>query len=116
MDPIIDTPTPSARTVSGRPLSEGRLVAAPLLVQKYLDEDAQGPQGFWAVPSPVSDPSHELETLRTAWRELAEIIENSRTPEVPEVFQMPPVPTNRVHARVRHVGPAPFVFVDELAE
>lgn len=36
--------------------------------------------------------------------------------EAPEVFQMPPVPTTRVRARVRHVGPAPFVFVDELSE
>jgi len=57
-----------------------------------------------------------LETLRTAWRELAEIIENTHIPEVPEVFQMPPVPTKRVRARVRHVGQAPFVFVDELTE
>jgi hypothetical protein len=36
--------------------------------------------------------------------------------EIPEVFQMPPVPTTRVRARVRNVGPAPFVFVDELSE
>ncbi len=36
--------------------------------------------------------------------------------EVPEVFQMPPVPTRRLLGRVRHVEPAPFAFVDELAE
>jgi len=33
--------------------------------------------------------------------------------EVPEVFEMPPAPTRRVLGRVRHVGPAPFTFVDE---
>ena len=36
--------------------------------------------------------------------------------EVPEVFEMPSVPTVRVWGKVRHVGPAPFVFVDELAD
>jgi len=116
MDTTTDTRTPPALTFSGRPSSEGRLVAPPPLVQKCWDEDAQGSQALWATLSPASDPSHELGVFHTAWHELAEIIANSRPPEVPEVFQMPPVPTKRVHARVRHVGQAPFVFVDELAE
>lgn len=113
MNATVDSPTLAAPTVSGRPSSEGRLVTAPALVQGYLDEKSQD---LWATLSPASDPSHELGTFRTAWHELIEIIANSSLREVPEVFQMPPVPTTRVRARVRHVGPAPFVFVDELSE
>lgn len=40
----------------------------------------------------------------------------AETTEIPEIFEMPSVPTVRVWAKVRHVGPAPFVFVDELAD
>ena len=116
MDAIMGTPAPNARTLSKRLPPEGRLVAPPALVRQHRGEDAETQQAFWEVPSPASDPSHELETLRTAWRELSEIIANIRLPEVPETFQMPPAPTTRIRARVRHVGPAPFVFVDELAE
>lgn len=95
--------------------SEGRLCDPPSLVQKHLVEDAaQTP--FWQDISPVSNPKHELETLRAAWREMTEILANRPAAEVPEVFEMPTVPTRRVWAHVRHVGPAPFVFVDELAE
>lgn len=116
MNAPVDRPKPAAPTISGRPSPEGRLVAAPAIIQGYLDEGVLQSQALWAALSPTSDPSHELGTFRTSWRELVEIIANSSLREVPEVFEMPPVPTVRVRARVRHVGAAPFVFVDELSE
>ena len=94
--------------------SEGGLCEPPALVQKHLSDKPQNP--FWLDPSPVSNPSHELETLRDAWRKMAELLANRPSVEVPEVFEMPAAPTVRVRGRVRNVGPAPFVFVDELED
>lgn len=95
--------------------SEGRLCDPPSLVQKHLVEDAaQTP--FWQDISPVSNPKHELETLRAAWQEMAQILANRPVTEIPEVFEMPPAPRVRVRGRVRRVYQAPFVFVDDLAD
>lgn len=96
--------------------SEGRLCAPPAIVQKQFAEASMYSEPFWLAPSPVSDQTHQIEALRAAWREMTEILANRPPAEVPEVFEMPTVPTRRVWAHVRHVGPAPFVFVDELAE
>lgn len=94
--------------------SEGGLCEPPPLVQRHLVDKPQSP--FWLDSSPVSNPNHEMETLRDAWREMAELLANRPVVEVPEVFEMPAVTTRRVWAKVRYVGPAPFVFVDELAD
>jgi|GEM_PF-4657450 len=105
-------PTSAVRTSSLS--SEGGLCEPPALVQKHLADKPQSQ--FWLDSSPVSNPNHELETLRDAWREMAELLANRPSVEVSEVFEMPAVATKRVWAKVRHMGPAPFVFVDELAD
>ena len=104
---------PSVRTSSHRPASEGGLVDPPKLVQQHW-EDQLASVPFWASPSPTSDPTHELETLRSAWRELSSILASQSLLEAPEVFQMPPPPTRRITGKVRKIGPAPFVFVDDF--
>lgn len=101
-------------------LPEGMLCDPPLLVQKHLGESngqedsSQTP--FWLSSSPVSNLNPQLETLRTAWLDMTRLLANRPVVEVPEVFEMPAVATRRVWAKVRYVGPAPFVFVDELAD
>lgn len=110
-------PTSAVRTsslFSDALSSEGSLCEPPALVQKHLAGKPQNP--FWLDPSPVSNPSHELETLRDAWREMAELLANRPSVEVPEVFEMPAAPTVRVRGRVCNVGSVPFVFVDELED
>lgn len=105
----------TTRTSSASPANEGSLVAPPRLVQEHWRENNEREE-FWRASSPVSDPKHELETLRTAWREMAELLANRALVETPEVFEMPPAMTRRVRACVRNIGLAPFVFVDEYAD
>jgi len=96
--------------------SEGGLCDPPAIVQKQFAETSMSSEPFWLAPSPVSDPTHQIEALRAAWREMTEILANRPVAEVPEVFAMPPAPTVRVRGRVRRVYQAPFVFVDDLAD
>lgn len=111
-----ETRPPVTRATPARTPSEGSLVAPPRLVQQHWQESGMGREDFWQAASPASNPAHELETLRAAWQELAPIMAHRPLVELSEVFEMPPAMTVRVQARVRHVGPAPFVFVDELAD
>ena len=99
---------------------EGTLCDPPSLVQKHLIEgilqEDNNLTPFWLSSTPVSNLDHQLETLRTAWQDMARLLANRYVAEVPEMFEMPPVPTVRVRGRVRHVYQAPFVFVDDLAD
>lgn len=113
-DSNVFTETPASAVRTSSLSSEGDFCEPPPLVQRHLADKSQNP--FWLDSSPVSNPDHELETLRHAWREMAELLANRPAVEVPEVFEMPAVATRRVWATVRHIGPAPFVFVDELAD
>lgn len=100
--------------------SEGTLCDPPLLVQKHLGEsdsqEANGQTRFWLSSSPVSNLDPQLETLRMAWLDMTRLLAQRHVVEVPEMFEMPPVPTVRVRGRVRQVYQAPFVFVDDLAD
>ncbi len=112
-------PAPSIRTSSRHPSEEakseeGKLVDPPKLVRQHWEDDQSASLPFWASPSPTSDPTHELETLRIAWRELSSILASQSLLEAPEVFQMPTPPTRHITGKVRKIGPAPFVFVDDF--
>ncbi len=108
---------PTARTAFVLALpSEGALCAPPLLVQQHWAEGHTASEQFWLASSPVSDPEHELSILRNNFRILAELLAERPAAQVPEVFEMPPAPTIRVRMRVHKIGPAPFVFVDDLAD
>ena len=100
--------------------SEGTLCDPPLLVQKHIGEiGIQGDSSqtlFWLSSSPVSHLDPQLETLRTAWLDMTRLLAQRHTAEVPETFEMPPVPTVRVRGRVRQVYQAPFVFVDDFTD
>ena len=100
--------------------SEGTLCDPPLLVQKHLGEsDSQEDSSqtrFWLSSSPVSHLDTQLETLRTAWMDMTRLLAQRHVDEVPEMFEMPPVPTVRVRGRVRQVYQAPFVFVDDFTD
>jgi hypothetical protein len=104
----------SARSASPRRPAEGPLVLPPRIVRD-CNETLPG-WGMSQGASPVSDPSHELSQFRQSWLELQEILATHFVSEVPEVFEMPPAPGMRVRAHVRHVGPAPFTFIDETAD
>ena len=105
----------AARNPAPRAFSEGPLVSPPRIVRE-ADAAPAGWETFRAAPSPVSDPTHELAQFRMAWQELNEMLAQHLAPEAPEVFEMPSAPTTHVRARVRHVGPAPFTFVDDFAD
>ncbi len=58
------------------------------------------------------------DAVRTGKRAMPKecVAQDEAAAEVPEVFEMPPVPTRRVFGRVHKTGPAPFVFVDDFAD
>lgn len=100
--------------------SEGTLCDPPLLVQKHLGEsdnqEDNGQTRFWRSSSPVSNLDPQLETLRMAWLDMTRLLAHQHVAEVPEMFEMPPVPTVRVRGRVRQVYQVPFVFVDDFTD
>lgn len=114
MPPMLGTHAPTAQSSQTGPTVEGRLAPPPAIVQEARDAFASNSEPFWETSIPVSGESET--TLRASWHELIEILASHLMPEVPEVFEMPPVPKTRVRMRVRNIGPAPFVFIDDAAD
>ncbi len=99
-------------------LDEGTLCAPPAILQRsgYSSLAEMSEAQRWPIASDSADLKLALAAFGDAVSEMKRVLANRRVVEVPEVLETPAVPTRRVLAKVRHRGPAPFVFVDDLAD